>query len=204
MWETIAAERGALAEDLSGLTDEQWNTPSLCEGWTVREVVAHQSATASLTPPTFFLRFAGKGFNFQAFANAEIRRHLGATPADTLAEFSSLQHSTKSPPGPKASWLGETVVHSEDIRRPLGIVRSYPPDAVRQVIDFYQGSNALLGTKKRIEGITLRATDTDWSHGDGPVAEGTLIDLLMAATGRRVAADGLTGEGAATLAARCG
>ena len=204
MWETIAAERGALAEDLSGLTDEQWNTPSLCEGWTVREVVAHQSGTASLTPPTFLLRFASKGFNFQAFANAEIRRHLGATPADTLAEFRSLQHSTKSPPGPKASWLGETIVHSEDIRRPLGIVRSYPPDAVRQVLDFYKGSNTLIGTKKRIEGITLRATDSDWSHGEGPVAEGTLIDLLMAATGRRAGADGLTGEGAATLAARCG
>src|SRR5689334_21218381 len=136
MWDTIAAERGALAEDLSGLTDEQWNTPSLCDGWTVREVLAHQSGTASLTPSTFFLRFAGSGFNFGKFAQGEIQRHLGATPADTLAEFRSLQHSTKSPPGPKASWLGETIVHSEDIRRPLGIVHTYPADAVREVLDF--------------------------------------------------------------------
>lgn len=203
MWDTIAAERGALAQDLEGLTDEQWNTPSLCAGWTVREVLAHQSGTASLTPPTFFVRFAGSGFNFDRFARGEIQRHLGATPAATLAEFRSLQHSTKSPPGPKASWLGETIVHSEDIRRPLGIVHTYPTAAVRQAIDFYKGSNTLLGTKNRIDGITLRATDTDWSHGDGPVAEGTLIDLLMAATGRRSGADGLTGEGAPILADRC-
>ena len=203
MWDTIAAERGALAQDLEGLTAEQWNTPSLCAGWTVREVLAHQSGTASLTPPMLFVRLASSRFSFDRFAGREIQRHLGATPADTLAEFRSLQHSTKSPPGPRAAWLGETVVHSEDIRRPLGIVHTYQPDAVRQVIDFYKTSNTLLGTKDRIAGLTLRATDTDWSHGDGPVAEGTLLDLLMAATGRRAGADGLTGEGAAILASRC-
>ena len=204
MWDTIAAERGALAEDLAGLTEEQWNTPSLCSGWTVRELVAHQSGTASLTPPTFLVRFAGSGFSFDKFTRREIERHLGATPEDTLAEFRSLKYSTKSPPGPKASWLGETIVHSEDIRRPLGIAHSYPPDAVRQVLDFYKSSNTLIGTKDRIAGIKLRATDADWSHGDGPVAQGTLIDLLMAATGRRHGAERLSGEGAGTLASRCG
>lgn len=203
MWDTIAAERGALAEDLAGLTDEQWNAPSLCSGWTVRELVAHQSGTASLTPPTFLVRLAGSGFSFEKFTRREIDRHLGATPEETLAEFKSLQHSTKSPPGPKASWLGETIVHSEDIRRPLGIEHSYPPDAVRQVLDFYKNSNTLIGTKDRIAGITLRATDADWSHGEGPVAEGPLIDLLMAATGRRDGAERLSGDGAATLVSRC-
>ena len=203
MWDTIAAERGALAEDLSGLSDEQWSTPSLCSGWTVRELVAHQSSTASLTPPTFLARFVGSGFSFDKFTRREIERHLGATPEETLAEFKSLQHSTKSPPGPKASWLGETIVHSEDIRRPLGIAHSYPPDAVRQVLDFYKNSNTLLGTKDRIAGLTLRATDVDWSHGEGPVAEGTLLDLLMAATGRRHGAERLSGDGAATLVSRC-
>lgn len=204
MWDIVAAERGALADDLSGLTSEQWSTPSLCEGWSVREVLAHQSGTASLTPATFFVRFAGSGFKFPTFTQREIERHLGASPEETLAEFRSLQYSTKSPPGPRASWLGETIVHSEDIRRPLGIDHAYPPDAVGQVLDFYRGSNTLIGTKKRIEGIKLQATDADWTHGDGPVAEGALIDLLMAATGRRHGADRLSGEGAAVLASRCG
>ena len=202
MWDTIAAERGALAEDLSGLTEEQWNTPSLCSGWTVRELLAHQSGTASLTPPTFLVRFAGSGFNFDKFTRREIERHLGATPEETLAEFKSLQHSTKSPPGPKASWLGETIVHSEDIRRALGIQHKYPTDAVVTVADFYKGSNLLIGSKSRIAGLTLRATDADWSHGTGPEVSGPILSLVMAMTGRKQADDDLAGDGVATLRSR--
>lgn len=203
LWTTVAAERGALADDLTGLTDQQWGTPSWCTGWTVRDVLAHQSGTAALNPLTFFVRFAGKGFDFGRFAETEIERHRGATPAETLATFRSLQHSTSAPPGPKASWLGETIVHSEDIRRPLGIAHTYPADAVREVIDFYQGSNTLIGTKRRIHGVRLAATDQAWSHGDGPRVEGRLLDLLLAATGRIQACDQLTGDGVATLRARC-
>jgi uncharacterized protein (TIGR03083 family) len=202
MWDTIAAERGALAEDLAGLTDERWNTPSLCSGWTVRELVAHQSGTASLTPPTFLVRFAGSGFNFDKFTRREIQRHLGATPEETLAEFKSLQHSTKSPPGPKASWLGETIVHSEDIRRALGIQHKYPADAVVTVADFYKGSNLLIGSKSRIAGLTLRATDARWSHGTGPEVSGPILSLVMAMTGRKQADDDLAGDGVATLRSR--
>ena len=203
LWSTVAAERGALAADLADLSDQQWKTPSLCEDWTVREMLAHQSGTASMSTPKFFARFAAAGFNFPRFADREIQRHLGDSPRATLAEFRDLQHSTSSPPGPKTSWLGEVIVHSEDIRRPLGISHTYPPEAVRQVLDFYKTSNALIGTKSRIADLRLSATDEDWSHGDGPAVEGRLIDLLMAATGRGVACESLTGDGVSTLRHRC-
>jgi mycothiol maleylpyruvate isomerase-like protein len=39
-WPTIHEERGALANDLAGLTEEQWGLPSLCPGWTVHQVLA--------------------------------------------------------------------------------------------------------------------------------------------------------------------
>ncbi len=203
MWAVVAAERGALADDLDGLSDSQWETPSLCPGWTVQDVVAHQSATASLSPVTFFVRFAGKGFSFGKFADGEIARQKGASPAETLARFRSVQGSTSAPPGPKLSWLGETIVHSEDIRRPLGIAHTYPGDAVRTVLDFYKGSNALIGTKSRIDGLRLKAIDQDWSHGEGELVEGTMLDLLIAATGRASGCDGLSGDGVDTLRARC-
>ena len=102
------------------------------------------------------------------------------------------------------SWLGETIVHAEDIRRPLGIIHDYPTDAVQSVLDFYKGSNTLIGTKDRIAGVRLEATDADWGHGDGPVVQGRLIDLLIAATGRRQALDQLSGDGVATFASRWG
>jgi hypothetical protein len=96
------------------------------------------------------------------------------------------------------------IVHSEDIRRPLAIEHQYPPDAVREVIDFYKGSNTLIGAKRRIADLRLQATDQDWSHGAGPMVEGRLVDLLLAATGRARACDRLTGDGVTTLRLRCG
>lgn len=203
LWTTVAAERGALAGDLADLTPAQWDTPSLCPGWTVRDIVAHLSATASLNPATFFLNMAKAGFNFDKFANGQIAKHRGADPGATLAEFRGLQNSTSAPPGPKTSWLGEVVVHGEDVRRPLGIPHTYPPDAVRQAIDFYKGSNMLLGSKNRIAGLALSATDHDWRHGEGEPVEGPLLSLLLAATGRAAACDDLVGPGVQTLRSRC-
>jgi len=207
LWATIAAERGALASDLADLTPAQWDTPSLCTDWTVRDIVAHLSATASLNPATFFLGMAKAGFNFGKFANGQIARHRGADPAATLAEFRGLQNSTSAPPGPKASWLGEVVVHGADVRRPLGIPHTYAPGAVRQVIDFYKGSNMLIGSKNRIAGLALHATDHDWQQGQGDpdaqAVEGPLLSLLLAMTGRAAACDDLAGPGVPTLRGRC-
>jgi uncharacterized protein (TIGR03083 family) len=199
MWATIAAERGALAEDLDRLTDEQWGLTSLCDAWTVEDVVAHMTSTAQMTPPKFFAGFMVSGFNFPKFAQDGIRAHRGADPLETLANFRKQQNSTKSPPGPRTTWLGETIIHAEDIRRPLGIEHDYPVDAVRQVIDFYKNSDTLIRAKTRIAGLKLRATDADWTHGEGPVVEGRLLDLLMAATGREAALDDLAGAGVATF-----
>ncbi|MGZ4514046.1 MAG: maleylpyruvate isomerase family mycothiol-dependent enzyme [Mycobacterium sp.] len=203
VWATIAAERGALADDLVELTPAQWAAPSLCAGWTVRDIVAHLSATASLNPATFFLGIAKSGFNFDKFGNDQIAKHRGPDALATLAEFRGLQNSTSAPPGPKTSWLGEVVIHGADVRRPLGIAHSYPVDAVRQVIDFYKGSNMLIGSKNRIAGLALSATDDDWRHGQGEAVEGPLLSLLLAATGRAAACDDLTGPGVPTLRSRC-
>ena len=203
IWRTVAAERGSLADDLADLSAQQWQTPSLCEGWTVLEVLAHQTGTASMNAPRFLLRWAAAGFSIPRYADREIRRHLGDSPRATLKEFRDRQHSTSCPPGPKVTWLGEVIVHSEDIRRPLGIRHAYPPEAVRKVLDFYAGTDLVLGVKSRIKELRLKATDDDWSHGEGPLVEGRLIDLLMAATGRGVACESLTGDGVSTLRLRC-
>ena len=136
--------------------------------WTVRDVVAYMSSTAAMTPGKFVLGMAKAGFNFDKFANGGITKYRGSDTEATLSGFRGLQHSTSAPPGPKVSWLGEVVIHGADVRRPLGLSHTYPPDAVRQVIDFYKGSNVLIGSKKRIAGLSLHATDDDWQHGTTP------------------------------------
>jgi uncharacterized protein (TIGR03083 family) len=202
VWPAIHAERKALAADLDGLAANEWDTASLCEGWTVRDVVAHMTAATKLNGPKFFGRLVGSGFSFERVQNKGIAAERGSSPADTLARFKAQIDSTGRPPGPVETMLGETIVHPEDIRRPLGIRHTYPTDTVVQVADFFKGSNLIIGTKKRIAGLTLRATDADWNHGDGPAVEGPILDLLLAMTGRTAALDSLSGEGVSTLRSR--
>ncbi len=201
-WPLIHAERRALLADVERLTPEQWSTPSLCAGRTVRDTLAHMAATARMTPPGFFLRMAKAGFRFEVMTAREIAELNRGTAWDTVIRFAEQLDATTGPPGPADSWLGETVVHAEDIRRPLGIVHDYPAEALARCADFYRGSNLLIGAKRRVAGLSLRATDTGWSAGQGPEVAGPMLSLLLAMTGRPAGLPGLTGEGVATLAGR--
>ena len=127
------------------------------------------------------------------------RVEAGATDARLVDRYRSLVGTRKAPPGPAASWLGETIVHGEDVFRALGGYREHPIEHVLAVADFYRGSNLLIGAKRRIDGVTLRATDAQWGTGNGPEARGPAIALVMAMTGRKTALADLTGDGVAIL-----
>jgi uncharacterized protein (TIGR03083 family) len=203
IWNAIRAERASLVDALAGLPDDAWQRPSLCTDWSVREVVAHLIATAQMTPPVFFGRMIASGFRFPVMTAGNIRRVLaGRTNADLVMTYRSLVDRRTAPPGPVTSWLGETVVHGEDIFRALAGYRDHATAHLTTVADFYTGSNLLIGAKNRIAGIRLHATDADWSHGSGPEAAGPMVALVMAMTGRRPAFDDLTGDGVAVLRAR--
>jgi uncharacterized protein (TIGR03083 family) len=201
-WPTIHAERKALAADLGGLTDAQWATASLCPGWTVREVLAHMTSTAAMTPPKFMGRFIASGFQFEKLQAKSLAEQNGGSGADVLQRFSALVDATTHPPGPVDTWLGETIVHAEDIRRPLGIKHEYPLDGVTRAAEFFRKSNLLIGGKKRAAGLTLKATDTDWSAGEGPEVSGPALSIVLAITGRAAAVDDLSGAGVETLRSR--
>ena len=201
-WPVIAGERQALADDLEGLDEKGWATQSLCTEWTVPDVLANMTATTRITPGSFFAKLVGSGFSLKKMQGKDIAVERGSGGADTLARFRSQVGSTSSPPGPTDTWLGETIIHAEDIRRPLGIKREYPTDAVTKVADFYKGSNLVIGAKRRIAGLQLTATDTSWSHGDGPRVAGPILSLMLAMTGRKAALADLEGDGVETLRGR--
>jgi uncharacterized protein (TIGR03083 family) len=198
----IHGERKALAADLGPLTDAQWDTPSLCAGWTVRDVLAHMTAAAKLSPPKFFGSMIGSGFSFDRVQNKGIAANRGATTAQTLENFVSILDSKKRPPGPVDTMLNETIVHSSDIRRALGIAHEFPPEWVTRGADFFRGSNLIIGGKKRSAGLTFNATDSDWSAGSGPEVTGPAIDILLAISGRPAGLENLSGEGLETLKSR--
>jgi uncharacterized protein (TIGR03083 family) len=201
-WPLIHAEREALIADLGTLTDEQWATPSLCDGWTVRDVLGHMISTAQMTPPKFFASMAAAGFRFNNMNAKGVAAQATANPADGLANLRSHLKDTTHPPGPVEAMLGEAVIHPADIRTPLGIAHEYPEEALIRVADFYKGSNLIVGAKRRIDGLTLRATDTGWTTGSGPEVTGPHLSLVLAMVGRSAALADLSGEGLATLRSR--
>jgi uncharacterized protein (TIGR03083 family) len=202
IWPVIHAERQSLADDLSSLSAEQWQTPTACSEWTVHDLLAHLLSAAKMTPPKFITRFAGAGFNFDRFAGKQVAIEGKDGPAATLAAFRAAQSRESSPPGPKDTWLGEAFVHGEDIRRPLGISHSYPLPYVTRVITLYANSNAIIGGKRRVAGVTLKANDIDYSVGSGPVVEGPAVSLMLAASGRKEALKDLSGDGVQILQSR--
>jgi uncharacterized protein (TIGR03083 family) len=205
-WSLVHAERAALAADLAGLSDERWATPSLCTGLTVREVLAHLTAGATLSFPRWFAGVLRHRFDFDAQVLTRLREQLGDSPAATLARFRAAVGRSTTPLGRRGTpvWaLGETVVHAEDIRRPLGLRREHPAEVLLRVAEEYASTDFTVLAKGRIGGLRLTATDTPFRTGEGLPVTGPTIALIMAMTGRGAFCDELTGDGVAVLRERC-
>jgi hypothetical protein len=99
--------------------------------------------------------------------------------------------------------LGEVMAHSEDIRRPLGIVGEHPAEHLIALGDMYVKTGAPLHGKRRAAGLRLAATDVDWTIGDGPEVSGPAMSLILAIVGRTGALPDLSGPGLDTLRSRC-
>ena len=201
-WSLIHAERAFLAADLAELAEQRWAARSLCELFTVREVLAHLTAGASLNPVRWMAGVIRCRFDFDRQVAMRLAEQMGATPAETLARFRRVIASTTKPPVPVVAMLGETIVHGEDIRRPLGIERDYPVTTVTAVAGYYQGSDLPVNTKKRASGLRLTATDGPFTAGAGPQVSGTTLALVMAMAGRAPYCDELDGDGVAILRKR--
>lgn len=193
------AARAALADDLTGLTDEQWSTPSLCGEWTVREVVAHLTSAASLGPLGWTWSVLRSRFDFDRHNADRLAEQLGATPAETLERFRRIVPSTTSTFGPAAAWLGEVVVHAEDVRRPLGRHHDHPVDAVTAVAEFFASRDFTVPSRTLSAGLRLEAVDGPFATGSGPLVRGSTLALTMAMAGRGAFCADLDGDGVPEL-----
>ncbi|MEU3012915.1 maleylpyruvate isomerase family mycothiol-dependent enzyme [Nocardia asteroides] len=204
LWALAHAERAALAEDLAGLDAGDWATPSLCGDWTVEDVVAHLTAAASTGRLRWIASVLGARFDFDRHNARRLAEHRGATPAETLDRFRAVVTSTTGASGHTAAWLGEVVVHSQDIRRPLGLTTTPSPAAATAVAEFYASSDFAVASKTMIEGLRVQATDGTFAAGAGPLVSGPTIALVMVMAGRPAFCDDLTGPGLTTVRTRLG
>ncbi|MCV7089936.1 maleylpyruvate isomerase family mycothiol-dependent enzyme [Mycobacterium interjectum] len=203
VWSAVHAERAALAEDLAGLDDAQWAQPSLCGRWVIEEVVAHLTAAASTGPLRWITSALGARFDFDLHNDRRLAEHRGGTPAETLERFRRVISSTTAPLGPTTAWLGEVIVHAQDIRRPLRLVRTPPVGAVTPLAGFYARRDFTVASRSAINGLRLEATDSSFATGAGPLVSGTTLALTMAMAGRVAYCDDLAGPGVPELRARC-
>jgi mycothiol maleylpyruvate isomerase-like protein len=178
VWPLVHVERLALIDDLAGLDDEQWSRPSLCDGWTVHDVVAHLVDVALTTRLGFAVDMA----------------------QETLRRLRDVASRPSGPSAPRDTRIVEEVVHGEDIRRAVGLRRDYPGEAVvRSLRQQARMPASFGGAKELVARIRLSATDLDLSIGDGPEVSGPALALLLAITGRRVALAELDGPGLAMV-----
>ncbi|MES9536285.1 maleylpyruvate isomerase family mycothiol-dependent enzyme [Actinomadura sp. NPDC000600] len=202
LWGLVHEERAALAADLADLPEARWATPSLCDGLSVREVLAHLTAGASLGPVRWMAGVIRCRFDFDKQVAMRLNEQLGASAAETLERFGRAVTSTTKPPLPVMAMLGETIVHGEDIRRPLGIRREHPITVLTPLAEYYADSDQVVLAKGRIEGLRLAATDGPFTAGSGSPVSGSTLALIMAMTGRADYCDELSGDGVATLRER--
>ncbi|MCZ4522227.1 maleylpyruvate isomerase family mycothiol-dependent enzyme [Rhodococcus ruber] len=198
----ISDERRSIARTLETLSPEQWATPSLCDAWTVRDVAAHLVAPLIVPLWHFGLAMARTRGNFDR-ANQLMTQRVRRKHGDELPALLTAHADKKfTPPGhgPMAP-LSDVLVHGLDMCRPLGIEHHVPDHRMITMLDFLvpaTGAAPFKGPELRLQ---WRATDLDWTRGDGPIIEGSAGTMALVLTGRSSALADVTGPGADRLAA---
>jgi uncharacterized protein (TIGR03083 family) len=202
LWALAHAERAALADDLSELSDEQWRHRTLCGKWDVEEVVAHLTAAASLGQWKWLRSMAGARFRPAVHNQRRLTEHRGSTPAETLDRFRAIVESTTAPSAHIPAYLGEVVVHAQDIRQPLGLTRTPSLDALTPVAEFFAHRNFTVPSRTHVADLELRADDGPFVAGRGSLVTGSTVALVMGMAGRPPYLDELSGPGVQLLRAR--
>ncbi|MFH8336722.1 maleylpyruvate isomerase family mycothiol-dependent enzyme [Streptomyces sp. AM6-12] len=191
----IAAERRDLATFFEELSPAQWDAPSLCAGWRVREVVAHMSMGFRYPTAKVLLELPRARGSLNRMTDRLARRDAAAHPDRDLARFlrTHARHPWKPPVGGLAAALGHDVVHGLDVTVALGLDRRVPEDRLRILLGALDPrAFRFFGTD--LTGVRLCADDLDWSFGTGAPLYGRAQDLLLVAYGRTLPAGRLRGE----------
>jgi uncharacterized protein (TIGR03083 family) len=192
-------ERQEFAAFLEGLTPEQWDSPTLCERWRVREVAIHTVSFDGLSPKELVARFLKGRLSTDGINAVGVADYADRSPEQIVAMI----RANTEPNGLTGGFGGrialtDGMIHQQDIRRPLGLPRIIEPERLRTALDFARFAPTIRGGW-RARGLRLIATDLDWACGKGDEVRGSGEALLMAMAGRPSALDDLDGPGTARL-----
>ncbi len=181
----VATEYLALADQLDTLSDAAWDTPSLCEGWRVREVVAHMTMPVRYSTEQFMAELTECEGDFTRLSNRIASRDAELPTSTLVANLrDDTLHEWTPPGGSRLGALNHAVIHGLDATVPLGLKRGAPEESVRVVLDGLTAGGAHEYFGFDIEGAELQATDMDWSFGSGTPVRGSAADLALHICGR--------------------
>ena len=200
-------EMESISATLRSLTAEQWDAPSLCEGWRNRDVIGHM--LVGYTVPMDQI-------------GAVIERYHGdiaAASKDASIEYGSTHTPDELAEGYERLWrerifggiaemipledaLVDHTIHHVDICRPLGMATGTAEERLAAALHLAPSIGGFIGCDARAAGLRIRATDLDVVEGDGPEVAGPAEALLLALSGRPAGLDSLEGDGVRTLSAR--
>jgi uncharacterized protein (TIGR03083 family) len=203
-WWVIEQERLSLADLLETLTDAEWDLPSLCDGWRVKDVAAHVALAPQ--PPNAWGMLV-EGFrahgSFHKLNHDVSVRHANRPGADLVGELRQRAASRRLPKVTNyRNILYDILVHGQDIAIPLGRQREMPKEAARAGADRVWTMGWPFWARHRLKGFRLTATDVDWTAGRGEDVHGPIDAVLLLLTGRTVSLPRLSGPGSTALATR--
>jgi uncharacterized protein (TIGR03083 family) len=180
----VTGEYLSLAELLDPLPDAAWDTPSLCAGWRVREVVAHLTMAARYSTEQFMAQLRECEGDFTRLSDVVAARDAGLDRGVLVGNLRDPGlHDWTPPGGGRRGALSHVVIHGLDVTVPLGQPRPADPALLAVLDDLtHGGSHVHFGFD--LTGVALRATDADWAFGSGEVVTGTAEDLVLLLTGR--------------------
>lgn len=208
LWDLVVAERESTVEFLADLTASQWETPSLCVGWRVRDVAAHLLVDAPLSElgaPRVLAKMIDWRFDVHA-ANTWWVDHNREVATSSILERlrADVRPGTISRLLGAPSQLRAAVIHADDMRHPLGQSTTPPAVTMRAALEvsLTRAGSVNVGTRERADGLRLIASDLDWERGQGPEVTGSALSILMAIAGRPAALTNLAGDGVDVLRRR--
>lgn len=201
-WDLIHTERARLADLLTTLEPEQWALATLCADWTVEQVVAHLTAAANTGKWAWIRSIVRAGFDPAKHNARLLERRLGDSEEGTLARFHNSIPLTIAPTKDFPAFLGEVIVHGQDIARSLELDLTPGAEATVEVARYFASKDFAVNSKTLVKGLKLSAVDADFESGSGPEVTGRVLDLVLAMAGRPEALTDLTGSGVAELRQR--
>ena len=201
-WRVVEQHRRAVADLLEGITPQQWESPSLCAGWRVRDVAAHLTLLSLPPSPGSLLAdlIRARG-SMHVLNTLAAKRRAARPPEQLLTDLRSYAGSRKLPVvTDRRNVLFDVLVHGQDIAVPLGFDLPVPPAAAAEGATRVWTMGWPFWARRRLRGLHLSATDVDWSMGSGAEVRGSIRAMLLLLTGRTAAAAPLlSGPGLARL-----